>query len=163
TLLLLDEAAALGRIAPLEEGIGYLATYMKIVMLFQDLDQLERTYPKARSIIANAACKVAFNVSDYETARMLADSIGHTTILSHPPGQSKANVDVVRHQLNEGASESARYLIDPSEIMRQPADHVLVLMPRQVRYPIRGKKVRYYEEGRWRGKFDSWRRPRPSH
>jgi type IV secretion system protein VirD4 len=105
-------------------------------------------------------------VSDYDTARMLADSIGYTTILSRSTGQSKANVDMVRHQLSEGASESARYLLDPSEIMRLSPDKALILMPRQVRYPILAAKVRYYRERRWHGRFDSWRdrpaRPQPA-
>jgi len=161
TLLLLDEAAALGRIQPIEDGVGYLAAYMNMIMVWQDLDQLERTYSRARSIIANAGCKVAFNVSDIDTARMLADSIGHATILSHSAGRSQANVDVVRHNLSEGVSEAPRYLLDPAEIMRLPDRWALILMPRQVAYPILATKVRYWLERRWKGMWDPWRIPRP--
>jgi type IV secretion system protein VirD4 len=159
TLLILDEAAALGRLQPIEEGVGYLATYMSMVMVWQDLDQLERTYPKARSMIANAGAKVAFNVSDIETARMLSASIGETTILSRSAGQSQANVDLVKHQLSEGVSESGRYLLDPSEIMRLPASQALILMPRQVRHPILATKISYWKERRWKGMWDVWRAP----
>ncbi|MFZ5734380.1 MAG: type IV secretory system conjugative DNA transfer family protein [Pseudomonadota bacterium] len=157
TLLIVDEAAALGRLQPIEDGVGYLATYMSMVMVWQDLDQLERTYPKARSMIANAGCKVAFNVADIQTARMLADSIGHTTILSRSAGQSQANVDMVKHQMSEGVSETGRYLVDPSEIMRLPAKRSMILMPRQVRHPILATKVVYWKERRWKGKWDIWR------
>jgi type IV secretion system protein VirD4 len=157
TLLLLDEAAALGRIQPIEDGVGYLAAYMNMIMVWQDLDQLERTYSRARSIIANAGCKVAFNVSDIDTARMLADSIGHTTILSHSAGRSQANVDLMRHNTSEGVSEAARYLLDPAEIMRLPDRRALILMPRQVAYPILATKVRYWLERRWKGLWDHWR------
>jgi type IV secretory pathway TraG/TraD family ATPase VirD4 len=48
--LLLDEAAALGRIQPIEDGVGYLAAYMNMIMVRQDLDQLERTCSRARLI-----------------------------------------------------------------------------------------------------------------
>ncbi|HEY0329881.1 MAG TPA: type IV secretory system conjugative DNA transfer family protein [Rhodopseudomonas sp.] len=161
TLFLLDEAAALGRIQPIEDGVGYLAAYMNMIMVWQDLDQLERTYSRARSIIANAGCKVAFNVSDIDTARMLADSIGHATILSHSAGRSQANVDVVRHNLSEGVSEAPRYLLDPAEIMRLPDRRALILMPRQVTYPILATKVRYWLERQWRGLWDPWRVPLP--
>lgn len=162
TLFLLDEAAALGRIQPIEDGVGYLAAYMTMIMVWQDLDQLERTYSRARSIIANAGCKVAFNVSDIETARVLADSIGYTTILSHSAGRSQANIDPVRQNLSEGVNEAARYLIDPSEIMRLPDHRALILMPRQVAYPIVATKVRYWLERRWKGLWDAWRVPFPA-
>lgn len=157
TLLLLDEAAALGRIQPIEDGVGYLAAYMKMIMVWQDLDQLERTYSRARSIIANAGCKVAFNVSDVDTARMLANSIGHTTILSHSAGRSQANVDLVRHNLSEGVSEAPRYLLDPAEIMRLSDRRALILMSRQVTHPILATKVRYWLERCWKGLWDHWR------
>lgn len=157
TLLLLDEAAALGRLQQIEEGVGYLATYLTMIMVWQDLDQLQRTYSRARSIIANAGCKVAFNVSDIDTARMLADSIGYTTVLSHSAGHSHSTVDTVRQNLSEGVSEAARYLVDPAEIMRLPDHLALILMPRQVAYPILARKVRYWLERGWRGLWDQWR------
>jgi len=157
TLLLLDEAAALGRLQPIEDGVGYLATYMNMIMVWQDLDQLERTYSRARSIIANAGCKVAFNVSDIETARMLADSIGFSTILSRSAGRSKTNIDPVRQNLSEGVSEAARYLLDPAEIMRLPDHRTLILMPRQLAYPVLARKVRYWRERRWKRLWDHWR------
>jgi hypothetical protein len=50
TLLLLDEAAALGRIQAIEDGVGYLAAYMNMIMVWQDLDQLERINSRAWSI-----------------------------------------------------------------------------------------------------------------
>lgn len=156
TLFLLDEAAALGRLQPLEEGIGYLAAYVRMILVWQDLDQLERTYPRARSMIANAGCKVAFNVSDIDTARMLADQIGYTTTLSHSAGASQSNVELMPHNLSKGVSEAARYLIDPAEIMRMPDRLCLVIMPRQVRYPVLGQKIRYWREGCWRGGWDQW-------
>jgi type IV secretion system protein VirD4 len=157
TLLLLDEAAALGRLQPIEDGVGFLATYMTMIMVWQDLDQLERTYSRARSIIANAGCKVAFNVSDIQTARMLADSIGYTTTLSHSAGRSQSNADALRGNTSEGVSETARYLVDPAEIMRLSDRHAIVLMPRLLPYPILARKVRYWLESRWRTIWDRWR------
>lgn len=157
TLLLLDEAAALGRLQPIEDGVGFLATYMTMIMVWQDLDQLERTYSRARSIIANAGCKVAFNVSDIQTARMLAESIGYTTILSHSASQSQAGTDLRPHHLSQGVSEAARYLVDPAEIMRLPDRQAIILMPRLLPYPILARKVRYWLERRWRTLWDRWR------
>jgi type IV secretion system protein VirD4 len=157
TLLLLDEAAAMGRIEPLETGVGYLATYARMILVFQDLDQLKRTYPKATSMIANAGCKVAFGVNDIETAKMLAESIGQTTVTSHSAGQSHRNSEIFERQRNQGASEAGRFLIDPSEIMRLSRSKALIFFNGAVRHPILAGKVRYFKVRRWRGKWDKWR------
>lgn len=156
TLLLLDEAAALGRLQPIEDGVGYLAAYMAMILVFQDLDQLQRTYSRARSIIANAGCKVAFNVSDIDTARALADHIGFTTIFSHSVGLSHTNVDVVRHNISQGASEAARYLVDPAEMMRLPDRRCLVMMSRQITYPVLAWKTVYWRDRWFNGMWDRW-------
>jgi type IV secretion system protein VirD4 len=160
TLLVFDEAAAMGRVEQLETGVGYLAGYARMVMVFQDLNQLRRTYPKAESIIANAGCRVAFSVNDLATAKMLADEIGHTTRLSHSQGASQRNTDLIQAQLNEGRAETSRYLLDPSEILRLPRDQALVFFNGAVRHPVLAEKIVYFREAHWRGRFDSWRRPK---
>ena len=157
TLFLLDEAAALGRIEPLETGVGYLASYARLLLVFQDLDQLQRTYPKARSMIANAGCKIAFGVNDPETAKMLADSIGHCTTTSHSAGQSQRSLDLTDYQQSRGLNEAGRYLIDPSEIMRLPRNRALILFNGAVRFPVLAHKVRYFKVWRWKGRWDPWR------
>ncbi len=157
TLLLLDEAAAMGRIEPLETGVGYLASYARLVLVFQDLDQLKRTYPKATSMIANAGCKVAFNVNDLDTAKMLAESIGQATVRSHSAGQSQQASELFARQRNAGASEAGRFLIDPSEIMRLSRRKALIFFNGSVRHPVLARKVQYFKVWRWRGMWDTWR------
>ena len=162
TLLLFDEAAALGHLEPLETGVGYLASYARLLLIFQDLDQVERTYPKARSILANAGCKVAFGVNDLSTAKMLAESIGNTTRLSRSHGLSQRNVDLIQHSKNEGLSETGRMLIDPSEILRMPRDQALIFTNGPVRHPILARKIRYFRVFRWFGRWDRWRKRAPA-
>ncbi|MGF0540752.1 type IV secretory system conjugative DNA transfer family protein [Agrobacterium sp. ES01] len=157
TLLLLDEAAAMGRIEPLETGVGYLATYARMILVFQDLDQLKRTYEKSTSMIANAGCKIAFGVNDIETARMLADSIGQTTVTSHSAGQSQRSTDMFERQRNQGANEAGRFLIDPSEIMRLSRKKALIFFNGPVRHPVLARKIQYFKVWRWRGMWDQWR------
>lgn len=157
TLFLLDETAALGQLEPLETGVGYLATYARLLLVFQDLDQLRRTYPKAQSILANAGCKIAFGVNDPETAQMLANTIGHTTVRGRSTGQSGNADELIYQQSNQGKSENGRYLRDPSEIMRESRSKSLIFFNGPVRYPVIAKKVRYYKERRWKGHWDKWR------
>jgi type IV secretion system protein VirD4 len=157
TLFLLDEAAAMGRIQPLEDGIAYLGAYAKMLLVFQDLDQVQKTYPKARSMIANAACKVAFGVNDLETAKMLAETIGKKTVRSHSAGQSRNSADPFTKNNNEGQSETGRYLLDPAEIMRLSPKKAIVFFNGAVRFPVLARKVRYYKERRWKRLWDTWR------
>lgn len=139
TLLLLDEAAALGRIEPLETGVGYLAAYARLILVFQDLNQLRRTYPKADSIISNANCKVAFGVNDVASARDLAESVGRTTVR------------------NQDGTEVSRYLLDASEITRLSPKKSIIFFSGSVTYPVLARKVRYFKVWRWRGRYDQWR------
>ncbi|TBG08423.1 type IV secretory system conjugative DNA transfer family protein [Rhizobium leguminosarum] len=139
TLLLLDEAAAMGRIEPLETGVGYLASYARMILVFQDLNQLRRTYPKADSIIANANCKVAFGVNDVASAKDLADAIGKTTVF------------------NRDGTEVSRYLLDPAEVTRLSPRKAVIFFSGAVKFPVLAGKVRYFKVWRWRGKWDRWR------
>jgi type IV secretion system protein VirD4 len=143
TLLLLDEAAAMGRIEPLETGVGYLATYARMILVFQDLNQLRRTYPKADSMIANANCKVAFGVNDIESATTLAESIGKTTF----------------H--NRDGGEVSRYLLDPAEVMRLSTKKSIVFFSGAVRFPVLAGKVQYFKVWRWKFPRRCWDRWRP--
>ncbi len=157
TLLLVDEAAALGRIEPLETGVGYLGTYARLLLVFQDMDQLARIYPKADSMLANAGCRIFFGISENRTARLVADSIGQRTVVSHSFGQSQHNTDVLTHQTNQGRAEAGRYHVDPAELMRLKRSRCIVFLSDDVRYPILASKIRYWRVLRWRGQWDDWR------
>ena len=61
-LFMLDEAAALGHIPELEDGMGHLRAYARAVIIFQDLGQLQGTYRKWRSLLANAQNSLATSV-----------------------------------------------------------------------------------------------------
>ena len=159
-LLLVDECAALGYIEALAHGLGYLRAYASTLLVFQDLGQLRRVYGDygARSFMAASGCQVAFNVNDNDTARELAESIGTTTVLSRSEGASRTSTELWRHQTRLGLSESARHLLDASEIRRLPQSRCLVFI--NGCFPLLAWKVRHYLVRRWRGRWDTWR-PQP--
>ncbi|MGE0697569.1 MAG: type IV secretory system conjugative DNA transfer family protein [Hyphomicrobiaceae bacterium] len=156
-LFLLDEAAALGYLEPLEQGMGYLRAYARAMLIFQDLGQLEATYPRARSLMANAATLVAFGVNDMATARLISERVGQTTVAARNAGASQARDEVLAHRLQAGTSEAGRALIHPDEVMNLGADEVLVFMGRRVPAAIRARRTRYFEERRFTGRYDAWR------
>lgn len=158
-LLLLDEAAALGTLEPLERGVGYLRAYCTPLLVFQDLNQLRALYTRAGSFLANATCKVFFNVADLEAARFISEMIGQTTSLAHNQGTSQANTDFVRQQYSLGMAETGRWLLDPSEVMRLPGNRALAFYRSDVlRYPVLATKINYrsWRHFRWWGKYDRW-------
>lgn len=156
-LFLLDEGAALGYLEPLESGMGYIRAYAKALLIFQDLDQLQRTYGKWRSLLANCGAHVFWAVNDMETAKLVAERIGHTTVTTRSNGVSRSHDAIIRHQAQSGDGEAGRLLLDASEILRLPPDDVLVFMNRQLSAPIRAKRVVYYREQRFKGLWDRWR------
>jgi len=159
-LLLLDEAAALGNLEPLERGVGYLRAYCTPLLVFQDMDQLRQIYRRAGSFLANATCKVFFNVADLEAAKFVSEIIGHTTAISRNEGSSRNSHDPLRENTSLGLSEAKRWLLDPSEVMRLPRNNALVIYRSDVlRYPVLARKINYraLRYWRWWGKYDKWR------
>jgi type IV secretion system protein VirD4 len=159
-MLLLDEAAALGSLEPLERGVGYLRAYCTPILVFQDMAQLRHIYRRSGSFLANAACKVFFNVADLDAARLLSEMIGQMTVLVRNDGTSHTNVDVVRQNLSTGRAESGRSLLDPAEVMRLPGSRSLVLYRSDIlRFPVLARKVNYraWWHWYWWGKYDRWR------
>lgn len=158
-LLLLDEAAALGNLEPLERGVGYLRAYCTPLLVFQDMSQLRAIYRRAGSFLANATCKVFFNVADLDAARFVSEIIGQTTSFSHNAGTSRSNLDPIRQHHSLGQSETSRWLLDPSEVMRLPGRRAIVIYRSDIlRHPVLASKVNYrsWRHLLWRGKYDAW-------
>ncbi len=148
-LFLLDELPALGYMRPIEEGIGYLAGYRAKLWLFvQDLDQLQKTYPKARSIVANCAVRQAINVQDPETAKLLSNMMGTATVRRRSEGNSgKLPLRWLSGSYQSSIHEGSRELMTPGEVMSlNPRQQLLFLQSLPV---IKATKIRYYDWWEW--------------
>lgn len=155
-LFMLDEAAALGHIPELEDGMGHLRAYARAVIIFQDLGQLQETYRKWRSLLANAACQVFFGVNDQDTAELVSKMLGERTVEVRSVGVNSGASAVLSHHENAGMGEAGRRLMLPSEVMRMGREDALVFL-RDAPYPIRCRRVRYFEERLFTGLWDRWR------
>lgn len=145
-LFLLDEVASLGRMSPIEHGIGYLAGYdVTLWLFFQDLDQLQKTYVKWRSIIANCNVRQAFGVSDYLTAQELSLMLGHHTVKSWSQGHAiHSPFGVIPGSLNRHVHETGRALLTPDEVMAMKERQQLIFL--QACRPILAIKIKYFAE-----------------
>jgi type IV secretion system protein VirD4 len=142
-LFLLDELPALGHMRPIEDGIGYLAGYGARLWLFvQDLDQLQQTYRKWRSMIANCAVRQAFNVQDPATARLLSDMLGQATVQVTSEGKtSPLPLPWLPSTFSASTSAIGRPLLTPDEVMALPGDQQLLFV--QGLRPVQAGKVSY--------------------
>jgi len=155
-LFLLDEVASLGRMAPIETGIAYLAGYgVSIWLFFQDLGQLQSTYPKWRSMIANCNVRQAFSVADVQTARELSAMMGNRTIEVRGQGSSQDGpLALIPDNFSRHSNETGRPLMAPDEIMTMPKGEQLIFV--QACPPVRARKVHYWHEASFKGRFGRW-------
>lgn len=155
-LFLLDEVASLGRMAPIETGIAYLAGYgVSIWLFFQDLGQLQSTYPKWRSMIANCNVRQAFSVADVQTARELSAMLGNRTIEVRGQGSSQDGpLALIPDNFSRHTNETGRPLMAPDEIMTMPKSEQLIFV--QACPPVRAMKVHYWHEASFKGRYGRW-------
>ncbi len=154
-LFLIDEFPALGYMKNIEVGIGYLAGYGASLWLFiQDLNQLKDNYPKWGTFLANCAVRVAFGTNDFETAKMLSDMLGTTTVTVESTGISRDKFQIAGGNRSTNTSETGRPLMTPDEVMRIPNDSQVIFV--QGVKPILAEKIFYFRDKFFRGKFDNW-------
>ena len=164
-LFLVDEFPALGKMQPIEEGVGFLAGYgINLWLFIQDLSQIKKLYDaKWETLIANCSVRVAFGTNDVETAKTLSDMLGTATIEVESVGTQKGSALKKLNPLNAlkastdsiNKSATARALMTPDEVMRLANDSQLIFV--QGMRPVVAEKIRYYEDPYFKGKFDAWK------
>ena len=156
-VLLLDEVAVLGALDPLEKQSGLLRAYCTPVLVWQSLPQAAAVYgDRAAAFLANASCRVFFGINDNETASYVAKMLGNTTTLSLSQGVSQSSEAWLRHQNQQGLSESGYWLLDPSEVQRLPVDRLIAKF-RDLPFPVLARRMDYRRIFAWRSLWDAWR------
>jgi len=141
-LLMLDEFPALGKLQFFQESLAYLAGYdIRAMLITQDLSQHQGVYGKQESITANCHVRIAFAANKPETAELLSQMAGDTTV-SHKQVSYRGG-SLMMGDRNTTQQEIRRRLLTPDEAMRLDADHEVVFVAGQ--QPIYGRKLRYFE------------------
>src|SRR5690606_1953466 len=96
----------------------------------------------------NCHVRVSFATNDERTAKRVSDALGTAT-------EMKAMKNYAGHRLAPwlghimvSRSETARPLLTPGEVMQLPPEDEIVMVAGIP--PIRAKKMRYYQDGRFR-------------
>ena len=142
-LLMLDEFPQLKKMETIGNTLAICAGYgVKICIVVQNITQLNEIYTKdgSNKILSNSQVQIYMTPSEYDTAKVLSDTIGDKTITA----QSTSSNGLFKGG-STSTSEQGRKLLNPDEIMRMDKDkNQLVLV--QGGKPIMAKKIRWYKE-----------------
>jgi type IV secretion system protein VirD4 len=150
-LYLLDEFAALGQLPPVERAMGLMAGYgVQLWPILQDIHQLRATYgQRAGTFLSNAGVLQVFGVNDHDTARLVSDLLGRGTIVFETTSR---NLDSQKTGLSYSEQHTGRPLLTPDEVRNLPESRSLLFIAG--RRPILARKIRYYADAEFIGKFD---------
>jgi type IV secretion system protein VirD4 len=155
-MMMLDEFAALGRIPIIAESVSYLPGYnVRVVLVIHTPAQLREVYGVngAETMLKSLAARIVFAPKDYTDAREISDELGVTTVrartVSRPLfdwGDSKG-----RRSRSVSVSEQRRPLLLPQEVKALGSRQALIFY--EGLWPIRCKKLRYFEDRRFRARL----------
>jgi type IV secretion system protein VirD4 len=135
-LLMLDEFPALGRLDVFADALALIAGYgLRACLIAQDLSQIHAAYGHDEAITSNCNTRVAFTPNRIETAHLLSQMVGDTTVRHAQRTRSNSGIST-------SEPEIARPLLTTDEAMRLPEDSALVFrtgMP-----TAWARKLRYY-------------------
>ena len=158
-LFLLDELAQLGYSPDVEQCIEVLRARGVVVWtVFQSLSQIELF--KKPDLFKGAPLKQIFTIDDAKTMQWIQTLAGKKTIVtqthSSNKGDSRRSMQIIGGATSRGESESSHEtgvdLIPLNEIRELPSSEQFIFL--HGAKPIHCKKVRYFECGKFKGKFD---------
>ncbi|MBV8191061.1 MAG: conjugal transfer protein TraG [Alphaproteobacteria bacterium] len=151
-LMMLDEFPALGRLDFFESALAFMAGYgLKSFLIAQSLNQIEKAYGPNNAILDNCHVRVSFATNDERTAKRVSDALGTATEIRDAKNYAGHRLSPWLGHLMVSRQETARPLLTPGEVMQLPATDELVLVSGCP--PIRAKKVRYYEDQRFKDRI----------
>ncbi len=151
-LYLLDEFASLGHLAPVERAMGLMAGYgVQLWPILQDVHQLRATYgQRAGTFLSNAGVLQVFGVNDHESARLVSDMLGQSTVVFESMGRA---LDSEKTGISYGEQHVGRPLLTPDEVRNMPQNIELLFLAGQ--RPILAGKLAYYADSEFRGLYDA--------
>ena len=118
-LLMLDEFTSIGKLEIFEKALAFMAGYgLKAFIIVQDLVQLQKVYGREESISSNCHIRIAFASNNIQTAKLLSDMAGKTTLIQVKRSRSLNSGQ--GGNVSDTISEVARPLMTPDETMSMP-------------------------------------------
>lgn len=118
-LLMLDEFPSLGKVEKMQESLAFIAGYgMKAYLITQDMAQLFDKYGKDESISSNCHVNIFYAPLKTETAQIMSDKAGTTTILEENKSISGGGL---KASTSRSMQATGRALITKDECMQLAA------------------------------------------
>ena len=115
-LLMLDEFPSLGKLEKMQESLAFIAGYgMKAYLITQDMSQLFDKYGKDESISSNCHVNIFYAPLKTDTAQIMSDKAGTTTILEENKSVSGSGF---KASASRSMQATARPLITKDECMQ---------------------------------------------
>ena len=115
-LLMLDEFPSLGKLEKMQESLAFIAGYgMKAYLITQDMAQLFDKYGKEESISSNCHVNIFYAPLKTDTAQIMSDKAGTTTILEENKSVSGSGF---KASASRSMQATARPLITKDECMQ---------------------------------------------
>lgn len=144
-LLMMDEAAAMGKVDIIQTSAAYTAGYdLRFIMIFQNRPQMNNLYgvDGAQSLLGTFDCQIIFATRDNKDAQEYSEIIGYETLHSKNRSTGKGGRSV-SEAFGDGAGQRRAVML-PQEIKAMPNTDCVINMPGM--NTIYAKKVRYYDD-----------------
>ena len=155
-LFLFDELGQLGYCEDIEQMIPIMRAYnARFWGVFQDLGQIHK-YGAMKGLFTGAKMLHFFGVTDNDTIKWICEIGGQKTYISNSTSESKGQSGSKNggQSKNESLStqESGTNLLKYNQVREMKGDDQLVII--QGERPIKCKKVIYFKEPYFKGKYD---------
>lgn len=118
-LFLIDEFPSLGHMEIFSRALSYMGGYdMKAFLVTQDIRQIVDSYGAQESIVSNCQVRVAFAPNQPDTAKLLSDMTGTTTIQKATYSFSGNRSGAVMKNMNASIDNVQRPLLTQDEVSR---------------------------------------------
>jgi type IV secretion system protein VirD4 len=157
-LFLIDEFPSLNRMEVFADALSYMAGYgLKAYLITQDIRQIENAYGENESIVSNCHVRAAFAPNQQDTARLLSEMTGTTTVQKATYNFSGQRLSPVMGHVNASVDNVERPLLTADEVQRLKApkkkgsgQNERIVAPGQMlifmsgNYPILGTQMLYF-------------------
>lgn len=159
-LFMLDEFAQLGHMTVIEKALPIIRGFGGVFwFILQNIGQLKSNYQEGwQSFVANSGAKQFFGTSDFETAKFISETLGKTTVEYQTSNNNSGSSFGQGMSTNSGAGVSqqftARDLLTPDEVLKLPAQKVVVMTSGKGEAPYLLDRITYYVDSAYEGRFD---------
>lgn len=159
-LFLFDEFAQLGHMNVVEKALPIIRGFGGVFwFILQNIGQLKSNYSDNwQSFVANSGAKQFFGTSDHETAKYISETLGKTTVEFNTSNQNSGSSMGMQMSTNSGSGQSQQFtgrdLLTPDEILKLPADKVIVMTSGKGEAPYLLDRITYYKDAAYDGRHD---------